>query len=93
MEELKYSISYASQKDLVNFNNDVALCYDRIIPPLASLIGQKKGLHKDIMWVHANTLKEAKFKLKTVLGVNKDYYQNCQAFPIMELGRGVQTLQ
>eukprot|EP00957_Ditylum_brightwellii_P068651 5212005-Ditylum_brightwellii.AAC.1 len=55
-----------------------ALCYDRIIPALASLIGRKKGLHHDTMCVHASTLKEAKFKLKMVLGMSGNYYQHCQ---------------
>eukprot|EP00957_Ditylum_brightwellii_P205709 15345066-Ditylum_brightwellii.AAC.1 len=31
MEELKYNISYASRKDLINFDNDAASCYNRII--------------------------------------------------------------
>eukprot|EP00957_Ditylum_brightwellii_P046642 3540067-Ditylum_brightwellii.AAC.1 len=43
MEELKYEISYASRKDLINFDNNAALYCDRIIPGLASLIGRKKA--------------------------------------------------
>eukprot|EP00957_Ditylum_brightwellii_P058051 4402510-Ditylum_brightwellii.AAC.1 len=68
MEEMKNEISYCSQKPLVNFNNDAASYYDRIIPNLANLIGRKKGLHCNITLVHAATLEEAKFKLKTALG-------------------------
>eukprot|EP00957_Ditylum_brightwellii_P130496 9955540-Ditylum_brightwellii.AAC.1 len=60
MEEIKYDISYASRKDLINFDNDAASCCDRIIPGLASLIGRKKGLHRNIVFVHATTLQEAK---------------------------------
>eukprot|EP00957_Ditylum_brightwellii_P195621 14906197-Ditylum_brightwellii.AAC.1 len=32
--------------------------------------------------------KEARFKLKTVLGVSEEFYQHCQAFPIYSTGQG-----
>eukprot|EP00957_Ditylum_brightwellii_P174172 13260245-Ditylum_brightwellii.AAC.1 len=82
MEELKNDISQCSRKALINFNNDAASCYDRIIPNLANLIGQKKGLHCNVTFVHVTTLAEAKLKLKTALSVGDDFYQHCQAFPI-----------
>eukprot|EP00957_Ditylum_brightwellii_P045365 3438526-Ditylum_brightwellii.AAC.1 len=88
MEELKYDISYMSRKDLVNFDNDAASCYDMIIPGLASLIEQKKGLHRNVEFVHAKTLEEAKFKLCTVLGVGEEFYQHCQAFLSYGTGQG-----
>eukprot|EP00957_Ditylum_brightwellii_P115752 8830148-Ditylum_brightwellii.AAC.1 len=59
MEEIKNEISYCSQKPLVNFDNDAASCYDHIIPNLANLIRRKKGLNRNIMFVHASTLEEA----------------------------------
>jgi hypothetical protein len=40
MEELQKGGSHASRKSLINFDNDAASCYDRIIPALASLIGR-----------------------------------------------------
>eukprot|EP00957_Ditylum_brightwellii_P011988 904488-Ditylum_brightwellii.AAC.1 len=39
------------------------------------------------MFVHAQTLEEAKFKLKTVLEVSDEFYQHCQAFPIYDMGQ------
>jgi hypothetical protein len=51
MEELKYEISHASRKSLINFDNDAASCYDRIIPALASLIGRKHGIHQNAVFV------------------------------------------
>eukprot|EP00957_Ditylum_brightwellii_P064871 4921484-Ditylum_brightwellii.AAC.1 len=87
MEELKNGISWCGRKTLINFNNNAASCYNRIIPNLANLIGQKKGLHRNVTFVHATTLAEAKLKLKTVLGVSDDFYQHCQAFPIYGTGQ------
>eukprot|EP00957_Ditylum_brightwellii_P142588 10863262-Ditylum_brightwellii.AAC.1 len=68
LEGIKNDITRCNRKPLVNFDNDAALCYDRIILNLANLIGKKKGLHWNVTFVHAKTLKEAKFKLKTALG-------------------------
>eukprot|EP00957_Ditylum_brightwellii_P124685 9503769-Ditylum_brightwellii.AAC.1 len=87
MEELKNDISWCSRKALINFDNKAASCYDRIILNLANLIGQKKGLHCSITFVHVTTLADAKFKLKTALGVIDDFYQNYQAFPIYDTGQ------
>eukprot|EP00957_Ditylum_brightwellii_P111218 8480947-Ditylum_brightwellii.AAC.1 len=67
-EEIKNNITRYSRKPLVNFDNDAVLCYNRIIPNLASLIGKKKCLHWNITFVHAKTLEGANFKLKTALG-------------------------
>eukprot|EP00957_Ditylum_brightwellii_P112105 8547721-Ditylum_brightwellii.AAC.1 len=88
---MKNKISYCSQKQLVNFNNYAASCYDCIILNLANLIRQKKGLHRSIVFVHASTLEEARFKLKTALRVSEDFYQHCEVFPIYCTGQGRQT--
>jgi hypothetical protein len=88
IEEMKNKISYATRKSLINFNNDATSCYDRIIPVLASLIGWKFGLHHNVAFVHATTLEETKYKLKTILGVPDKFYENCQAFPIYGTGQG-----
>jgi hypothetical protein len=43
MEELKTDICYASRKPLINFDNDAASCYDRIIAYVASLVSWSHG--------------------------------------------------
>eukprot|EP00957_Ditylum_brightwellii_P023571 1779318-Ditylum_brightwellii.AAC.1 len=73
---MKNEISYCSRKLLVNFDNNAASCYDRTMPNLVNLIGRQKGLQRNIMFVHASTLAEAKFKLKTALGTNDFYNEN-----------------
>jgi hypothetical protein len=45
IEELKTDICYASRKPLINFDNDAASCYDRIIASLASFISRSHGQH------------------------------------------------
>ena len=82
IEELKYVISYSLHKSLISFDNDAASCYDRIFPNIFSLVGRKKGMHKNVMFVHATTLEKAKYRLKTALGVSEGYYSHCKTFPI-----------
>eukprot|EP00957_Ditylum_brightwellii_P202934 15332488-Ditylum_brightwellii.AAC.1 len=76
-EELKYDKCYCSRKLLINFDNNAASCYDQILPNVSSLVAREKGLHKNVTFVHAQTLKEAKYRLKTALGVRNKYYQHC----------------
>jgi hypothetical protein len=87
-EELKVDICLASRKSLVNFDNDAASCYDRILAPIASLLGRKKGLHRLVTLVHATTLAEARYKLKTALGISEAEYSHEDAFPIYGTGQG-----
>eukprot|EP00957_Ditylum_brightwellii_P114469 8728074-Ditylum_brightwellii.AAC.1 len=87
IEELKYDISYSSRKSLINFDNDAASCYDRILPNISRLAACKFGLHKNVMFVHATTLEQGKYCLKTALGVGDEYYQHCQLYPIYGSGQ------
>jgi hypothetical protein len=68
---------------VICFDNDAASCYDRIIPALASLISQKYGMHRNVVFVHVTTLAGA-----TSLGISEEFYKNCQAFPIYSTGQG-----
>jgi hypothetical protein len=88
LEELKNEISHVSRKSLINFDNDAASCYDRIIPALASLIGRKHGIHQNVVFVNASTLTEAKYKLKTLLGVSDKFYKDCTVHPIYGTSQG-----
>jgi hypothetical protein len=86
--ELKTDICYASRKLLINFDNDAASCYDRIIASIASLVSPSHGQHRDVCFVHVATLQEAKFRLKTDMGVTEIFYQHCKAYPIYGTGQG-----
>eukprot|EP00957_Ditylum_brightwellii_P173845 13235002-Ditylum_brightwellii.AAC.1 len=84
-----YDVSYSSCKSLVNFDSDAASCYDCILPNVSSLVTRKKSLSKDVTVVHATTLEEAKYWLKTTLGVSDSYYFHCQIYPIYDSGQSV----
>eukprot|EP00957_Ditylum_brightwellii_P161633 12306389-Ditylum_brightwellii.AAC.1 len=88
IEELKYDIAYSSHKSLINFDNNAVSCYDCILLNMSSLVARKKGMHKNVICVHTTTLEEAKYHLKTALGVSEGYYSHCKIFPIYGSGQG-----
>jgi hypothetical protein len=88
LEALKNDISHCSRKPLLNLDNDALPCYDRIIVSLASSINRKYGQHRQVVLVNASTLKQAKYKLKTALGVTEASYLHCTAFPLHGTGQG-----
>jgi hypothetical protein len=88
LEVLKNEISHCSRKPLLNLDNDASSCYDRNIVSLSSLINRKYGQRRQIVMVNASTLKQAKYKLKTELGILYKSYSNSTIFPLHGTGQG-----
>ena len=88
LEELKYDISFMTRLTLFNFDNDATSCYDRIIVALASLINRKYGLHRKVVAVHATTLQQARFHLRTISGISDQFYSHTIQFPVYGSGQG-----
>ena len=91
IEEMENEISRASRKSLVKFDNDATSCYDRILAAIASITSRKFGLHKNVAFVMARNLEDARYKLKTALGVSESFYKHCSLFPIYGTGQGSQN--
>jgi len=88
LEELKYDISYMTRRTLFNFDNDATSCYDRIIVSLASLINRKYGIHRKVVAIHASTLQQARFHLRTLSGISEQFYTHSIEFPVYGSGQG-----
>jgi hypothetical protein len=88
LDELKNEISYCSRKPLLNLDNDASSCYDRIVVSLASLINHKYGQHHNVVLVNASTLQDARYRLKTEMGISEEAYSNCVEFPLHGTGQG-----
>jgi hypothetical protein len=67
---------------------DASSCYDRIIQSLLSLVSRSYGQHKNTCFIHGRFLRNAKFKLKTKLGVSDILYSHCKDNPIYGTGQG-----
>jgi hypothetical protein len=88
LEALRLDYSLLTRFSVANFDNDATTCYDRILMPIASLAGRKYGIHKDIIFIHAQTLEEAEFKLKMSTKISDTTYRHCVKFPIHGTGQG-----
>ena len=88
VRELEYKIGRLTRKGVIHFDNDASSCYDRIPCFLANVISRKYGMHRNICIVQGRTLAEAKYHLKTKLGISDDFIQHSRAFPIFGTGQG-----
>ena len=88
IEEMQYEISRASKRPLVHMDYDATACYDRIVMNFGSLASRAFGQHRSITFINARNLAEAKYYLKTKLGVSERFYKHCQIFPIYGSGQG-----
>jgi hypothetical protein len=72
----------------VKYDNDATSYYNRIITVIAAITSRKYGVHCNVAFVMASTLKEAKYKLRTILGISEEFYQHRELSPIYGTGQG-----
>jgi hypothetical protein len=55
---------------------DILGCFNRILPPIISLLNRKNQCPKTAVQMHAQTLFNAKYHLKTKQGISELFYSN-----------------
>jgi hypothetical protein len=88
IEELQFKISRISRRMLLQTNFDATACYDRIIPNVAMLASRRFGVPKSVTQSNANTLQQAKFHIRTELGLSPSFYSHTDEQPIYGTGQG-----
>ena len=88
IEVLQNEIYRMSMKSGINFDLDATSCYDRIIPSVAALCSRRVGMPQDVTQINMTTLEQAKYHLKTNLGISKGSYGHHQENPIYGTGQG-----
>jgi hypothetical protein len=66
---------------------DISGCFDRILPPIISILNRINGCPKEAVQMHAKTLLQAKYHLKTRHGISTEYYSN-ETTPVYGNGQG-----
>jgi hypothetical protein len=61
---------------------DISGCFDRILPPIISLQNLRNGCPWEAVKMHANTLENAKYYLKTKQGISNNYYSHSEVTPV-----------
>jgi hypothetical protein len=88
IDKLQAEISHVSRNSHVKFANDASSCYDRIIPGLANLASRKYGMNRKVCMVQGDTLQQAHYNLKTLLGLSEETYSHCKFHPVYGTGQG-----
>ena len=88
LEELQFEISRSARRDLIQTNYDATACYDRMIPNLAMLASRKHGVHELVTYSNAGTLEQAKFHVRTEVGLSETSYSHEPQNPVYGTGQG-----
>jgi hypothetical protein len=67
---------------------DISGCFDRILPPIISLLNRKNGCPEEAVTCHAETLQNAKYFLKTEQGISTTSYSHSRETPVYGNGQG-----
>ena len=71
-----------------NFDSDMASAYGWVLVSVSSLVSRGYGIHRNVIAVHAKTLKEATYALKLANQTTEKSYQHCTQFSIRGVGQG-----
>ena len=88
IEELQFEISRLSRRSFLQTNYDASACCDRIIPNMAMLTSRRFGVAKSATETNARTLQQARFHIRTELGLSDTSYSHSSAQPIFGTGQG-----
>ena len=90
-KKLTYEIADYTKTDGGTFDNDAKACYDRIVINIAMLICRHFGLPEMGADFMAKFLEEAKYYLKTKMGINPEAYYNTTEHPLFGSGQGLKA--
>ena len=88
IREMEYEITRMTRKPLIHFDNDATSCCDRINVCIANVVSRKFGQRQKVCIVEGRTLAEARYHLKTKLGVSDEFVQHCRFHPWFGNGQG-----
>ena len=88
VRELELEMMRLTRRMLIHFDNDATSCHDRIPCYLANLASRKYGMDAKVCIVQAQTLKQAKYFLKTKLRISSQCAEHTQECPWFGTGQG-----
>ncbi len=88
IEELQFEISRTSRRMFLQTSYDATACYDRIIPSLAMMTSRRFGVAKQVTQSNAATLRQARYSIRTELGLLDTSYTHLPDMPIYGTGQG-----
>jgi hypothetical protein len=81
-------LSMVTRTILVQFNNDVMACFDRILVHVLTLCLQSFGMPEKLTTILGKLLEAARYAIKTGIGISKGTYQHSKKSPAYGSGQG-----
>jgi len=88
IEVLQHETYRMSMKSGINFDLDATSCYDRILASIAAMSSRRLGVANTVTLMNTNMLEDARYHLKTSLGVSLNHYRHTVEHPIHGTGQG-----
>lgn len=88
LNQLSNDICRTNKINLVRFDNDASACYDRILVHLGMMSARRCGMPENAVKVHANTLEQMQYRVKTAFGVSENKYTGEPDKPLFGTGQG-----
>jgi negative regulator of replication initiation len=88
LKQLTYEIARMTRTDITTFDNDAKSCYDRIVMSYALHRCQQLGMPVKACKMLGEYLDNARYYIKTQLGVSEGFYQSSKENPLHGAGQG-----
>jgi hypothetical protein len=87
-KELTYELSACMLYNLGMMENDATTCFDRMIPSLVMISLRAYGVPENLVELIGKTLEKMRYRIKTKIGISKQFYQHTESDPIYGTGQG-----
>ena len=88
LNQISNDICRTQKINIIRFENDASACYDRILVHLGMLAARRCGMPVNAVKLHANTLNQMQYRVKTTFGESDDVYQGSAKSPLFGTGQG-----
>jgi hypothetical protein len=88
LNQLSNDICRTNKINLIRFENDASACYDRILVHLGMLAARRCGMPANAINLHANTLLNMQYQVKTAFGISQNHYSGTPEKPLFGTGQG-----
>lgn len=88
LNQLSNDICRTAKINIIRFDNDASACYDRILVHLGMMAARRCGMPENALHIHAGTLQNMRYRVKTTYGLSEHSYQGTSESPLYGTGQG-----
>jgi hypothetical protein len=88
LNQISNDICRTNKVNIIRFDNDASACYDRILVHLGMVAARRCGMPGNAVQIHAYTLLQMKYTVKTAFGISHASYSGTTTSPLFGTGQG-----